>query len=261
MDSTSKPKSGTREWSGTSENIQRGCEHDCRYCYAKYDCVNRFRRCSSEEWAIPTINQKRVDASRPLYPDQPVMFPTTHDITPKNISEYGCVLRKLLDAGNRVLLVTKPHLECVKLICEAYDDYKSQMAWRFTIGSMDNEVLGFWEPGAPKIEERMDCLEYAFRSGFKTSISCEPFLDRSIGKVYYATRNYVDSFWIGKLRNFQKRVDTQDISVADFEKYVIPLLEATQDSEIRHIYALLNGKPYIKWKDSIRDIIPEATND
>jgi DNA repair photolyase len=256
------PKSGTREWSGTSENIQRGCEHDCRYCYAKYDCVRRFGRCSAEEWTVPVIDQKKVDKSRGLYDEQPVMFPTTHDITPKNISEYCCVLRKLLDAGNQVLLVTKPHGECVELICEAYAEYQSQMTWRFTIGSMDDDVLGFWEPGAPKIKERLYCLEFAFHKGFRTSISCEPFLDKKVEDIYLETRTHInDSFWIGKLRNFQTRVNLQNVSDEDFEKYVIQLLEADKDSNIRAIYDALKGRPFIKWKDSIRDIIPEANND
>ena len=32
---TKRAPHGTQEWAASNVNIQDGCEHDCRYCYAK----------------------------------------------------------------------------------------------------------------------------------------------------------------------------------------------------------------------------------
>jgi DNA repair photolyase len=42
---------------------------------------------------------------------------------------------------------------------------------------MDDGILSFWEPNAPKYEERKVCLAYARNRGFRTSVSMEPMLD------------------------------------------------------------------------------------
>ena len=114
----SKVKTGTREWSGYSVNIAHGCSHDCRYCYAKYNGIHRFKTVAEGKWPDMKVRQNAVDKAYPRY-DDVVMYPTTHDITPAIINEYHCVLHKLLDAGNKVLIVTKPHLECIRLIVES----------------------------------------------------------------------------------------------------------------------------------------------
>ena len=38
-----RPPTGTQEWAASNVNIQDGCEHDCRYCYAKTMAI-RFKR-------------------------------------------------------------------------------------------------------------------------------------------------------------------------------------------------------------------------
>ena len=41
-----KPISGTKEWSVSSVNCITGCEHNCRYCYARANAL-RFKRIAS----------------------------------------------------------------------------------------------------------------------------------------------------------------------------------------------------------------------
>jgi len=43
-----KRRTGTREWSQHSANLFLGCEHDCRYCYARCSAL-RFGRIQSAE--------------------------------------------------------------------------------------------------------------------------------------------------------------------------------------------------------------------
>lgn len=75
------------------------------------------------------------------------MFPTTHDIHPTNLPECITVLTRMLVEGNKVLVVTKPWLDCVKGLCRDLRTYKVQVAFRFTIGSDDDAILQYWEPG------------------------------------------------------------------------------------------------------------------
>lgn len=248
-----KKKTGTREWAEDTINIQLGCEHDCRYCYARTMAV-RFNRLFGD-WSKPIINQKAVDKDYGKR-EGVIMFPSTHDITPNNISECLCVILKLLDAGNQVLIVSKPHIGCISLICERLAEYKKQIMFRFTIGSTRDDVLSFWEPGAPNFKMRMDSLKYAHFKGYRTSVSAEPYLDADVEHLYIRCFSYVtDSFWIGTLRQFKKRVDKSKISVEQMYDYVRPLLECQSRAAVLRLHEKLAGRPLIKWKDSIREIV------
>ena len=72
------------------------------------------------------------------------------------------LFRELLRVGNQVLVVSKPHLDCIEAVCEKFGDYQGQILFRFTIGACDDCVLSFWEPGAPVYAERKASLEHAF---------------------------------------------------------------------------------------------------
>ncbi len=251
-----KKKTGVFEWAEESVNIQLGCEHNCLYCYARYDAVSRYHRCTQEQWENPVINQKKVDLSYHKKIKAGVMFPSTHDITPKNLSEYLCVLRKLLDAGNQVLIVSKPHWDCITVICENYTDYKDQITFRFTIGSASEDVLKFWEPGAPNLTERLSCLEYAYRQGYKTSVSCEPYLDAWPSHVYVASEQWITgTFWLGKMRNFKSRVDFSKSNAVDITKYVVPLINAQEDSVVLTFVEQMKDWRGVMFKDSVQAVI------
>jgi len=253
-------KTGTKEWAGDTVNIQIGCENGCRYCYARHNAVEFRKYCKAEDWPNPVINQKKVDRNYGLYADG-VMFPSTHDITPKNISECLCVLRKLLDAGNKVLIVSKPSWECITVICEALQEYTQQILFRFTIGSMHDDVLSFWEPGAPNYDERLACLKYAYTKRFSTSVNCEPYLDGDVIDLYCRIKPWTThNFWVGLLREYKQRVDASKISAADYAKFVTPLLKAQAMEEITKIYHQLKNERLVKWKDSIREALNLETS-
>ena len=255
-----KAKTGTKEWAGDTVNIQIGCPNGCRYCYARDNAVRRFKYCQANEWGEPRINHAKVDMNYGFYKDG-VMFPSTHDITPANINEALAVINKLLDAGNQLVIVSKPRWSCIPLICESIKtnfptSYKTQVTMRFTIGSADSIVLKFWEPNAPDFLERLACLKYAFAAGFNTSVSCEPYLDQFANYVYEATESFVtDKIWFGMLRNFDKRVNMAGVTPEQEARFVKPL-KALQDPKIvKAMYNSMKDLPKIAWKDSIRKVI------
>ena len=247
--------SGTKEWATSNLNIATGCEHNCRYCYARHNAVNRFKTVSAEDWPKMKVNWAKVTKNYRKR-EGVIMFPSSHDITPSILDSYCIVLRKLLEAGNKVLIVTKPHLECIKEICEICQDYKQQILFRFTIGSFYDDYLGFWEPNAPKWWERIACLKYVYRAGYGTSVSCEPYLDSNTKGLYFDCLPYItDSFWIGKLNHFDQRVNLVNVGWWDFDHYINPLKVLLRSEHVKRIYRELNGNLHIRWKDSIMEVI------
>ena len=257
---------GAREWVEKTINIQLGCEHDCLYCYARNDAITRFfhrTHCTREGWRSPIIDAVRVDKEYPLYQGR-VMFPSTHDITMRNANECLVVLRKLLEAGNEVLIVSKPSMNVTALLVEALKRWQHRVAFRFTIGSVSDNVLSFWEPGAPNFENRIKSLSCAYFEGYCTSVSCEPYLDEFAPDVYQACCDYISrspfdggagGFWIGKLRRWESRVDLTGATDEQIAQYVEPLKAAQTDAFVKAIVGHLDGRKYIRWKDSIREVI------
>lgn len=244
---------GTGEWAGYGSNIFFGCSHGCRYCYAKASAL-RFKKINSQpEWEQMVLNKNEVNASaRKL--DRPFMFPTGSDILPEHIGVVTDYLSKWLGVGNKVLIVTKPHLECVKVLCRELKSFKSQILFRFTIGTLDPETSKFWEPGAPLPKERVRSLKYAFEKGFATSVSAEPMLcsvDQAIDMLGVLSPMVTDAIWFGKMNKISRRVHVppQDM------KYV-KLIEAQQtDDNIKKLCFALDLAPKVRWKDSIKAII------
>ncbi len=248
-----KPIRGTREWAVANIDCCTGCTHDCRYCYARYDAVVKKGQLTSEEWQNCLVRESDVLKARPLYPGQ-VMFPTTHDILPENLEACIHVLRGLFKAGNRVLLVSKPHLVCIRELCKEFSAYKEKLLFRFTLTARDSSILEFWEPGAPAYAERIESLCYAFNEGFQTSVSIEPMLDT--GDVVDMVKELLPcvnhSIWLGKMNKIDERVQIDSDQAVLF----VERIKAGQlDEEIFRIYSELKDEPLIRWKESIKAVV------
>jgi len=248
-----KASTGTGEWAGYGSNLFFGCKHACRYCYARASAL-RFKKINnSGGWEQMVFSENEFNApARKL--DRPLMFPTCSDILPEHISIVADYLSKWLSVGNKVLIVTKPHLECIKVLCRELEPFKLQVLFRFTIGTLDSEISKFWEPGAPLPQERVRSLKYAFKKGFVTSVSAEPMLcsvDNAIDMFSILSPMVTDTIWFGKMNRISQRVHVfpQDI------KYV-KLIEAQQtDDNIKRLCFALDLNPKVKWKDSIKAVL------
>lgn len=242
---------GTREWSNSSINFLDGCSHDCLYCYAKSMAI-RFRRKTPDTWKeevlrkIPKYKKKK---------DGRVMIPSTHDITPRHLPEALTMLNNLLSVGNELLVVSKPHLECIKAICDSFTQYKGQILFRFTIGSVDSETLKYWEPNAPRFEERFESLKYAYNSGYETSISSEPMLDMNIRELVTRCQPYItNAIWIGRFNKLTNRLTINGCDETVINKGR-ELLEKQNEVYILGLYEDYKDNPVIKWKDSLKKIV------
>lgn len=244
---------GTREWAVANIDCCTGCPHECRYCYARYDAVVRKEVMRAESWKECVVRREDVHRAYPLYDGQ-VMFPTTHDIVPDILEDCITVITGLLRAGNRVLIVTKPHKECISRLCREFDSQKGQILFRFTITARDEKLLRFWEPGAPGYAERKECLRLAWKSGYETSVSVEPMLDSGdvVGMFHDLAPSVTHSIWIGKMNRIGTRV--QMVTPEDREQ-VNRILAGQDDARIREIYDRLKMEPLVRWKESIKSVV------
>jgi len=244
---------GTREWAVAEINCSRGCPHGCLYCYARYDQVTRKGLVTASEWNHPQDLKEEVDKEHPLYDGQ-VMFPAAHDIVPENIESCVKVLKKLLDAGNNVLVVSKPHLNCIQRLCQEFYSDRERVLLRFTITARDQQILKFWEHGASDYQERLMCLRSSFERGFTTSVSIEPMLHREdvVPMVQELLPFVSQSVWIGKMNKIDKRV----VSDSEQMKVEIARIQRGQsDEQIHLLYQELQAVEKIRWKESIKEVL------
>ena len=164
-------------------------------------------------------------------------------------------IQLILDGGHEILIVSKPHPECIAAICNRFKAYKNKILFRFTIGSASNETLKLWEPGAPSFDERLASLKLAHRLGFATSISCEPMLDGNIDAVVQQVLPYVtDSIWLGKMNQVKARL-TFNRAPKEVVQAAEVLMQEQSDENIQALYQRFKGNPKIKFKDSIKKVV------
>jgi len=251
---TPRPPTGTQEWAASNVNIQDGCEHDCRYCYAKTMAI-RFKRATALSWKEPRLRQHDLDRGFTRRSGR-IMFPTAHDITERNIDECLMVLSRMLAVGNDLLIVSKPRLTCVKRLCDELAPYREQIVFRFSIGSTQEAVLAYWEPGAASFKTRRACLQYAYARDFETSVSGEPMLDGDPDALIAAVRPYVtDSIWLGKINRLRQILPFNCPRDPEAARNGETLVALQSDEAIRALYDRHCHDPKVKWKDSIKAVV------
>lgn len=252
MNNTSK---GTKEWSTESANFISGCQNNCSYCFSRATAIYNKRK-TQDNWKEEIVKRDKLNKSWRLREGGRIMFPSSHDITPQHLAESIQFIKNILFPGNEILIVSKPHLECIKAICDEFVDYKDEILFRFTIGSANDETLKFWEPGAPSFNERIASLKFAYDAGYQTSISCEPMLDNNIGEVIDIVRLYVThSIWLGKMAKMKWRLE-MNTEITDELKVKANQLYAWQsDKEIRALYEIYKNDSLIHWKGEIKTIV------
>jgi len=197
-----------------SRNIAVGCSHNCTYCYARQNALEKGEIRSVEEWAIERVLTEKVNEVQRKSPGVIYKFPTHHDITPALLPPSLTFIGNLLLAGNEVRICTKPHLECIRAICDEFRGYKEKLEFDMTITTLDEHRSRLFEPGAPLPQERLAALRYASGQGFKCSVNIEPLLDAEVNTSILIERVYPDvlgMITIGKMVNVRRRLVMNDV--------------------------------------------------
>lgn len=242
------------EWAdkGCSYNIQGkgSCPNACKYCYVTAMNIRFKRNLPSEPESTTTVEEKKRSVfvkaesrinkkwKKSSFGDRVYMFPSSHDIFPENVDDYCKVAKKCISIGNSILCVSKPRLECIKIICEELKEHKNNFRFRFTIGSDNDSILKIYEPFAPSFQERKECVLYALEKGFDVSISMEPLLDDP-ENVIMEFGDKVSSIWIGMM-NY--------CSVLKLDYTEIRKLE----ENIETYFERYKSHPKVFWKEAVR---------
>ena len=135
---------------------------------------------------VTALNSSLIDANAVIKQKDGELKTQTAAITEIN-TDIGAI-SKQINAFDKKILV----LESDAKVAEARNVKLTK-----DVLLKNNEVLKFWEPGAPSFDERIACLKYAYEAGYATSISCEPMLDDKIDLVIDAVRpDVTHSIWI-----------------------------------------------------------------
>jgi hypothetical protein len=237
-----KRKTGTNEWADATFNSQKGCVNNCKYGYCKLIMAPRFKLMPAAGWEHPEYRStqwilKRIQSEKKLQQAKTIMYPSMHDISTDNLDL--CIftinaLRELTKAN--LLLVSKPQRACIQKILDL-NLPKSRIEFRFTIGCWKTSTWNFWEPSAPLMDDRIDCVKLCQNAGYKVSISMEPLLETDrivIWEIvdFFANTLHVDSIWVGAM-------NYMSIDIAPQLDYGV-------------IYAMLKNIPQVRWKESFR---------
>ena len=248
---------GTKEWSDFSYNICKGCEHGCLYCYARSQ-ASRFDEQIRipDKWRQQKLNPTRRALGAEVGAKGVVMFPTSHDITPRFQKQSLKTIQNLL-RNNHVLIVSKPHLAVMRTLCRELAGREDDIQFRFTIGSLKKSTCAFWEPGAPPPRERIAALQHTFKQGFASSVSIEPMLEDWQGTcdLVAEVEPYVtDTVWLGKMQRIPRKLNSH---VKGFEGAAAKIKAEQTDGKILELVKALQGHRKVRWKDSIKAVIKE----
>jgi hypothetical protein len=213
----------------------------------------RFKQVTATQWPLERIRQKDVDRIYKKYDGQ-VMFPSSHDITPNNLDDCLTALRCLILVGNKMLVVSKPHLDCIKAFCEMFRPYRRRILLRFSIGACDDHILSYWEPNAPGYDERKEALIYAYNADFRTSVSVEPMLDSAhIDALVGELSPYVThSIWIGTMNHLGRFGKGSDMVL---QQAIEKIRRGQTNNIIKSIYGRYKDNPMIRWKKEIKKVV------
>ena len=269
-----KRKSGTREWSTRSQNIHKikhrhsdratsgGCPHNCRYCYARAMMVRRGW-ITPEDWADPRrweLDMAECERSR-RHCNGVTMFPTQHDIWPPLASGAAELGNEYVRNGSMLLVVSKPHVEVIEQLTHAWNtpQHRGLIQFRFTITTLDTDLASFWEPGAPRIAERLEAARLAHDAGFRTSFSIEPMLDVTTTPRLLELLHGISpggELWVGLMRRANQRVIVDDDATSAALATVLHDQTFTNVQRMAgRIEAMPDVRGAVRWKDSIQEMM------
>lgn len=255
------PRTGTQEWSDHTKNCLKGCKNNCLYCWEKERQMRLGQILTSKEREAIKLNTNAIN----LYPRRligRIMFPSTHDLDHDHIDIITKYLRHWLAVGNEFLIVSKPQLKTIKIVCDELENYKSQITFRFTIGSKNDKILKFWEPNAPTFHDRLHALALAYDRGYKTSVSCEPFLDDELLELIPLIEPMVtDTIWVGLMNDIKRRVLNPklnpgiDWKTGEAKEHLDMIHKVQAYDGVVLLYEYLKDNKKIRFKDSIKKML------
>jgi len=206
-----EPQGAAREYSPLALNYIKGCDHGCVYCYVP-KMMKRFNAgyvhsdvYIKEESGL--IKEVTASARKHRNSDKQVFIsfltdPYSHFNNKTKLTRK--VLLILLEHNIPVSILSKGGynvLQDLDIIKRFGDNI--QVGGSLTFTNLKDSLN--WEKNSSAPDERFDALKIFHQNGVKTWASIEPVIipEQSL-EIMELTKDYVDSYKIGKLNHFPK---------------------------------------------------------
>lgn len=230
-------------------NIQVTCSNDCVYCGSAVKAVERGFVRDRARWANDFL-LKQVPAFNKKY-DCVVRYPTNHDVTLKYLDRHCKAIQEILEAGNDLVINTKPRLRCMEAVAKVCADHKVNVIFNLSITSLDETQSIFWEKNAPLPTERIAAMKFLSERGFRIGVSVEPLLQGSGSamEIYNAVFPYVtESICFGTMSMVAERVDTTS---PGYIEALTNIKRYQSEDNLRFLYNSMKNLPKVTFKNTI----------
>lgn len=150
-----------------------GCEHACRYCYARFVCRWRNTKDKWGEFVDVKVNAPELASKESKNKKGVVIFSTVCDPYQPIERKYR-LTRKILQNLNPnmyVVILTKSDL--VLRDIDVFKRFKN-IEIGLTITTFDEKIRKIWEPKSPSSERRLKALKKLKQEGFSTYVFIAP---------------------------------------------------------------------------------------
>ena len=221
-----------------------GCQHACRYCYAKFMCKwYDYGRWGS--WVI--VRENIPDLVKSKYVAGKVYMSSVSDPY-QPIEEKFELTKKILknmNKGIKVSILTKSDL--VLRDVELFKRFKN-IEVGLTVNGFEESVKNDFEPYSPSIDRRINALKRLFESGIKNYAFISPIIPKltDVEKIISDTRDFV-AYHFFEFLNFRaagvefRRLlrdrywEAYEVmsNEAKFKRYVKDVIEVIRKSRIK----------------------------
>ncbi len=163
-----------------SINPYIGCEHGCKYCYAKF--MKRFTS-HAENWGefvdVKINSPKILEKDLMKRSKGSILLSSVTDPYQPQEKEYELtrkILKRLSDSKFSINILTKSDLIVRDLeVLESFDSRRLSVG--FTINFLKEKDREIWEPESSKISDRLEALAEISEKGIDCYVHVGPFLE------------------------------------------------------------------------------------
>ncbi|MFW9990905.1 MAG: hypothetical protein ACFFD4_02475 [Candidatus Odinarchaeota archaeon] len=160
---------------GQTLNWQTGCGGGCEFCFARLTGDEKGW-CKWENWTSPVIRMKDVTKGYRRRSGR-IMMPSSHNIDQTNVMVAVQVLRKLLDTGNKdILVVMKSHPDVITTLCKELEGIIPEIELRHSIPTLDEKLRKVLMPGCPTVDQMLLSVETAKQYKARQSVNVGPYV-------------------------------------------------------------------------------------
>ena len=200
------------EYGDYALNHYEGCQHGCKYCYARL-----IKKKPYQVWvkARPVANaisllRKELPVLRNEIKEVYLCF-SCDPYMPleKKTQLTQRIIKILMENDVAFSILTKSHLVLRDL--SLLRDYEKCRVG-LTVTTLNDNIRVYWEPYSSSIEDRIEALKILHECGVKTWVSVEPILDTTYVDLIHKLHEYVDQFVFGKLNYMKSNLNWQKVA-------------------------------------------------